>query len=104
MKDFELALARVLTQDAKETFEKLDNELADNTDLQLGDQRIEPVVNDPEVRWSLSQWSQFGLAQVNPSSAFQNEPEGLSNQPVEMADLQNLFPAFYASLPDNLNN
>ena len=100
----ELALFRLLSDESKSTFEKLDNEFADIANVNLGEGRLQPAEDNPEVRWSLSQWSQLRLSQILPTDPNADIPLNASQQPVEMANLQNMFPAFYASLPDNLNN
>ena len=100
IKDFELALSKILSNESKDAFDRLDNEYADHTEFQLGEGRVQPSVEQPEVQWSLSRWSNLRLSDIlNPEEGQVNNDPVL-NQPAEIADLQTLFPEFYASLPD----
>ena len=103
VKDFELALFRLLSDDSKSTFQKLDSEYAFDMNRQEGEARVEPAEELNELRWSSSQWRDLrqsaGGSQSNP-----DQPAVLDQEmavPEEISTLQSLFPDFYASVPED---
>ena len=102
VKDFELALVKLLTDDTKKTFAKLDSEYAYEVNGFEGEGRVEPAHQPVDLQWSLSQWRDLRNQEIQGPSTHNDGAifDPAQNQPEEISTLATLFPNFYASVPD----
>ena len=106
-----MALARLLTDDSKSTFKKLDEDFSGAAVGQEIEGRVESADAQSNLKWSLSKWSQLQQPLVNSvletdqgQVSDLNQSQQQEKQPVEIANLKTLFPSFYANLPDSRLN
>ena len=111
IKDLELALAKLLTDDSKNTFKKLDEDFSGAAVGHEIEGRVESADAQSNLKWSLSKWSQLQQPLVNSvletdqgQVSDLNQSQQQEKQPVEIANLKTLFPSFYANLPDSRLN
>ena len=91
----------MLTPEAQELFKALDNEYTNAMGMDQENARLEPAVSQTDPKWSLSQWSKFNLTQIFPQTAEGTaDNDNQKAQPVEITNLEQIFPGFYASIPE----